>query len=423
MKTNLSFILCILAIVSCSKETLVQDNTMQNKVDTGIYRSIEEIRDIAASAPNLFLLNTQTKSTAAALKIKDVLPVHYCQTKSMQDTPLMYVVNYSNNAGFSLIGAQKGSPEILAYIENGYYNGGISDNPGFNMFIETITDRIKKNPMMKKRGDFDTSHIETETSTSTTGVDRLINVAWHQRLPFNRYCSIPFNYNIPAGCVAVAIAQIMSFHSYPLNINLTYPGANINCTVLDWNNMIKSEHSYHHDFDCIVCQQNGNLLREIGQRVNMNYSEKGSSAFSGLAKNAFESLGYSTSNYKQYSFYETLSDIDNRKPVFIRAENNSSGHAWVVDGHKYTKTDKYHYRVDGYEQTLIAKESFHRWYLHFNYGWGSSFIGYYLAKGIDEGKGEIIVGGEYYDTPISIFTGERNLNKNIHIISNITPNR
>jgi hypothetical protein len=60
--------------------------------------------------------------------------------------------------------------------------------------------------------------MEDAGSTLTEQIGPLLQVEWGQGYPYNKFCpdSGCTNYygHVPAGCVAVATAQIMSYHQY-----------------------------------------------------------------------------------------------------------------------------------------------------------------------------------------------------------------
>ena len=161
------------------------------------------------------------------------------------------------------------------------------------------------------------------------------------------------------------------------------------------------------------------LGKEIGQRVGMTYSVGGSGAQSSNSPSTLSSFGYHTSSYTNYSISSVMSSLNAEHPVYIRAENTSSGHAWVTDGSKYICTTKKTHEVTGTSRTLVATEYVKQWYLHFNYGWNGTDNGYYLALQKESGQGSIISGGSYDDTIVSIFSGP--FNKNVKIITDIYP--
>lgn len=104
-------------------------------------------------------------------------------------------------------------------------------------------------------------------SKPTKEVGPLIGTTWSQQNGFNEKC--PNQY--PAGCVAVAMAQIMKFHNFPVSYN--------------WNNMPSS----------YATEDTQILIADIGHNVGMDYGSDGSSASIDDAEKGFKIMGYNVS--------------------------------------------------------------------------------------------------------------------------------
>lgn len=414
MKKNLLFLSIFILFASCSIDD--GPNECESTTHHNSRRSEKEIRELALSAVEMFSSDAKTKSNSKS--IISIIPNSEA-TKSSERNLLFYTVNFDD--GFAIIGAKAHLPEIIAYSDKGYYDGSDSEIEAFNIYLQDIKNSLSR---IEPKGIVDVpviDYLETVNTNTTETNEPLISVSWHQGQPFNWYCSSPFNADIPAGCVAVAIAQIMSVYSHPTSISLSYPYATQSSIQLNWNDMKDSSHySSTHTYSCSGCVQLAALLREIGQRVNMSYGVGGSGASSTLSRGALLSFGYNASSYDNYSLTPVMNSLNANRPVYIRAQNNaSSGHAWVVDGSQYICNKKTTYLVSKTSRRIVAEEYVKKWYLNFNYGWGGINDGYYLAAWREHGSGEIIVGGSYDDWRVSMFTGANGYNLDVKIITNI----
>lgn len=417
-KHFLTILFILLAFLSCKKANLSNgEEAISSSPQNELLRSETEIRDIAMASISVFSNNAETKCSEK--RISSIIP-SAGTTKSEVVSPAFYVVNFDNEDGFVIVGARHDSPEVIVYSDKGNYDGKHSEIEAFNIYIDEIEGQLAS-----ASSDIDIptpDYYQTLTRETSEDNNPLISVAWHQCQPFNWYCSSPFDNNVPAGCVAIAIAQIMSVYSSPASISLTYPNASNSTQTLEWTGMKQSSHyTAVHTNSCAACTQLATLLREIGNRVHMSYGVGGSGANSALyAKSALASFGYKSSDYKDYSLTSVMNSLDAKHPVYIRAGNSDNeGHAWVVDGSKYTCQEKTTYRVSKNSRTEVAREYVKNWYLHFNYGWGGSSDGYYIASTRKHGSGTIIVGGSYDDHPVSMFTGVEGVNRNVKIIPDI----
>lgn len=185
-----------------------------------------------------------------------------------------------------------------------------------------------------------------------------------------------------SGCVATAIAQIMACYRHPSSITTTYTGApHAGETIpLDWEAMIRFPYTYRVSA----------LLREIGQRVGMDYGSPTSSG-AGLEHipACFSSFGCACPNgftWFQTGAVRTL--LDKKRPVFVAGDNanpKKGGHAWVADGYVYSKKgmEKYEEQLidDGitacYQYVLTYSDVVTTDLVHYNWGWSGAFNGYF----------------------------------------------
>lgn len=147
-------------------------------------------------------------------------------------------------------------------------------------------------------------------------VGPLLTTEWHQSAPFNGQCPN----NSLAGCVAVAIAQIMKFHQFPNTFN--------------WDNMP----------NYTATSETQRLIHEVGVAAQMNYGEDSSGSDTGKAKRAFESYNYNVRK-SGFDYRETEAEIlRNNRPVYMRGKRNlRNGHAWVCDGAHRSEHETYYF--------------------------------------------------------------------------------
>jgi hypothetical protein len=144
---------------------------------------------------------------------------------------------------------------------------------------------------------------------------------WHQHTPFNNLA--PSRH--PAGCAAIAMAQIMGFHRFPHNLSW-------NNFHFNWNNIhnvVPSSSSAH-----------ASLIRLTGSAVNMNYMSGGSWALPGNVVSGFRFFGYNVRR-ANHNLFELRNEIFNqRRPVMMIGGSLPlpspigliNGHYWVCDG-------------------------------------------------------------------------------------------
>lgn len=173
----------------------------------------------------------------------------------------------------------------------------------------------------------------------------------------------------PAGCVAIAMAQILKFHQYPIRYN--------------WNNMPNISATY----------DTQRLIYEIGQAVEMDYGANGSSSNIDNAKKAFQGTFQYNARIADFNVDETKTELlNNKRPIYMRGSDNflffpKDGHAWVCDGvdDQYRETIYFvefqqgypgnYYYVSPYDGPTAGSpgEMFVGvLFFHMNWGWGDN---------------------------------------------------
>ena len=191
------------------------------------------------------------------------------------------------------------------------------------------------------------------TSCNTKKVYPMLTTKWHQRWPFNCDCPIYKEGQCPAGCVNVALLQIMAYHEFPT------------CSSLGYNYNWESVKS------CSLAEASENttflseFTREIGRKTLTIYSTNGSFATPVAACNCLKYYGYKdTKNHWGYDEDLIISMLEDSNPIFIAALSPKlEGHAWVIDGY-----------IQRNDSTPL---------FHCNWGWGGLKNGYYLSKVFD----------------------------------------
>jgi hypothetical protein len=215
----------------------------------------------------------------------------------------------------------------------------------------------------------------------TTDVEPLVQSLWNQDFPYNGMCpkdpgsTGSYSGRVPVGCVATSMSQIMHYWRYPdmgQGSHCIYPQqtaygpqcADFGSSTYDWNGM--PDQTGLESFDL------AQLGWHCGIGVDMQYNPSGSA--SNLQKSAYAMKTYfkyasstqfmsRSSNYT--SWVNTLKgSVDQGKPVQYAGDDNSAGHAFVLDGYQQVGTD---------------------YMFHFNWGWGGSYNGYFYINNLNPG--------------------------------------
>ncbi len=219
------------------------------------------------------------------------------------------------------------SPELDTFIYDSQrkWNGSSYDwtslaenRLGLDFFDDFVIEFTDSHP----DADLSTIFIVALPTTITTFVDNFITSEWGQEAPYNSL--VPNNY--PAGCVPVAMGQIMRYHKKPAGYN--------------WEGMA----DYYSFYDS--APEVARLLKDIGTKVKISYTPDGSGAKISDAQKAFKSYGYSDAKIIDHNIFTVENNLCQKLAVYGRGENPSTGkgHAWVYSGFDY-KEDIFYYTL------------------------------------------------------------------------------
>jgi hypothetical protein len=207
-------------------------------------------------------------------------------------------------------------------------------------------------------------------------VEPMLRTTWDQGNYYNGMC--PPDPAGPggrcwAGCVATAVGQLMFYHRWPEQgtgeYSYTHPVygeqyANFGEATYNWNGMETSLNSPNSHI--------AQLLYHLGISFDMDYGPNGSGMWNHSAANSMRNF-FKYGPETQYIFRDTttmnwdsilVANLDARKPLYYagwEGVGSPNGHAFVCDGY--------------------APDNFY----HFNWGWGSSFDGYFLLSALTPG--------------------------------------
>jgi len=318
--------------------------------------------------------------------------------KSSQTFPLYYIFNVKNKInskdknGFIIISADQRIHAVLGYSFTEEFSEN-DQSPAFkewmNHYKEQIIYAIQNNltpdPAIRDIWKQYSNKIEFKSTKQLSEVEPLISTKWSQRSYYNNLCPADadisctgsLNGHVPAGCVAVAMAQIMKYWKYPVTNNpitgyddpLSYydDGTSITYgwipdvgeTTYDWDNMPDiidiAASPDPEQIDAV-----STLIYHCGVAVQMNYGPPSKGSGAGSSINAFKDyFKYSPdiqdidrSNYDNDEDWVNIlkNELDNNRPVYYSGYQNDEwdgGHAFVCDGYQDIEP-----------------------YFHFNFGFG-----------------------------------------------------
>lgn len=221
-------------------------------------------------------------------------------------------------------------------------------------------------------------------------VGPLIGTIWDQLNEYNALCP-PGCY---AGCVAIAMAQIMKYHEWPQKY--------------DWDNMK----------DSVATVASQRLIADVGIAVDMDYGTGGSEATIVDAVRGFSLMGYNTVR-KNHNVSDVISEIKRYgHPVYMRSQTDGpivSGHAWVCEGVQeqgYNMAYFVEYRTPNSTTSTYSSCGDPSWnnpssisvsgstYFYMNWGWNGSGNGWFVSGSANSANGNYAIARQnLYVTP------------------------
>ncbi len=283
--------------------------------------------------------------------------------------------------GFVIISADDKAPPILGYSFEGTYEPlnlpvqyqAMESNYRREIY-QSIQDDVTPTEEIRLLWE-KYSADNFQPTRDSRNVPILISARFNQPTPWNVLC--PEDPQGPGGhalvgCVAVSMAQVMHYWSYPAigagshgytHSDYGYLYADFENTFYDFENMPSSP----------ATPASQLLLYHCGVAIDMGYGADGSGAWVGwgypCAMTALEehflyqsSIHFEEKDSYSDSQWDTMmrTELDNGRPLVYRGYDNSGGHAWNIDG----------YQGD---------------YYHCNWGWGGSADGYFLLSNLNAG--------------------------------------
>lgn len=219
------------------------------------------------------------------------------------------------------------------------------------------------------------------------------NVKWGQGDPYNMFCPKENGTSMNTGCVATALAQLMSVYKYPLSFD---------GHLLNWEEM--TIHPYATDCSEFHQYNIAFLMEYLGRKDNldMSYGREVSTANSENVCRTLKSLGYSNSGkYSEYDSMSVRNELLKGYPVLaggccykhvsrflgIKIKTSySGGHQWLMHGMLELYREVKRYSCDW---RLISTYTESKWYPQCNWGWDGDLDGYYLDEAFSSNNGTV----------------------------------
>lgn len=289
--------------------------------------------------------------------------------RHQQSTPTdpYYIFNIADGEGFVIVSGDDSATPILAYTDRGSFDA-TQMPPNMLAWLEDCADQINSL----------TAATAAAPSKGGRPIRPMLTTQWNQDAPYNQLCPIYTDGNRSvAGCVAVAMAQVMNYHRWPsAPMQAAIPGdyetqppfvagATVSAgTRFNWPLMRESYNPRQTLYDGSE-QAVAQLMAACGVAVQTGYASWGSGSALARAATALTShFGYlSTVSYVERRNFSAdawqqliYAELASGRPVLYGGVAGDYGHVFVIDGY------------DG------------GGLFHVNWGWGGLSDGFYLLS-------------------------------------------
>ncbi|MDE5877461.1 MAG: C10 family peptidase, partial [Muribaculaceae bacterium] len=306
--------------------------------------SVEDAKDVAAD----FFQSSELYRLAD----RDAFTLVYTATDDALN-PVCYVFNAKDGQGFVIVSAEDNTIPVIGYSYSSVWHTDALPEAATGLLSTPVA------------AVYDGSSMARAPRMGAASSQKLLTTpTWSQEAPFNN--------NIPnrrlTGCVGVALAEIMKYHSFPASRPASLVNAGQSSDYA-WSTMRND--NYRSGYTNEEADAVATLVADAAIAIGTDFGMSSSSAFEVKVPYALSSMfGYDAGvSYKKRSELDRatwddiiVAEIDADRPVLYCGQDVSAGHAFVCDGYEMRGDTPY---------------------LHINWGWGGSADGYYASDALN----------------------------------------
>ena len=270
-----------------------------------------------------FLLDSHVNRRAGQFTPQPVLSLAH-KAKAADGVRTYYYAFNNQNGGFVIVSGDDRTDSLIGYGDNGKFD--VNDIPdGMQELLHSYQEQMD---ILDTKGTM--SH---RTPSNFLPIEPMIETKWGQGSPYNYHHG-----NMPAGCVATAMAQVMNYYKWPQGeINKD----NLNNVTIQWD-LLKNEYKENDSSESAYAV--ADLMDWCGTAVGMNYMPTVSSAKDFEVPDAM-AYYFSYDDDIQTIYRPTYSaeewdeklynELANERVVLYSAHpaGTNSGHMFICDGY------------------------------------------------------------------------------------------
>lgn len=436
------FLLAVIVVVatSCQKHLIDEQLVVQSVETSNPYAISEQEALVSLDEFMAVFDDSQTRSN----RRRSVRSIHsvpsenilnQTRTSACDDVgDLLYIVEFENGEGSAILGADRRLRSVYAVLDESVltiddFANAANEDDGSDVaaFIagvisddvcNTMSDFGDPAPLIPPGDSLRSDWNDVIVTNSVYNyIPPLLNTKWCQTDIYNDKFrdnkTIYTDGKQCAGCVTIALGQILNNLSYPSPIELndhTYYWRDINQFV--WNHSIT---------DSLLRDKVANFVFDLSEELGVKYKDNGATGATKYdVKRVLRRLDFNNLDFGNITKSRVYPMLYNYKPVYARGHSPSgSGHAWVIDGCKTVVRFDYYVTYNG-ANIEIDRELIYELrtdYVHCNMGYSGACDGYYVldifdltdrrsSSEMEPGCGDTIDGNEYkiYDRDLEALT-------------------
>ena len=309
------------------------------------------------------------------------------QTRSAASDAAYYVIGNGQNKGYTIVSADDRLPAIVGYTVQGNFDERTLPAPyvAFITAYQKFAEAVVAGDARAVRLAAEAQALRESSSYAQPTVAPLLgNTQWNQGSPYNNLCpEYEKGKRSATGCVATAMAQVMAYWKYPLQLQTSTSAYTTSTNKIavpaidkdtagtyDWDNMLPQyKTEQYNDTQAAAVAK---LMYHCGAAIRMDYGESSGAyinaerlaTYFGYDKDLMMDLYRETFSLEQWN---TLIDTELKaeRPVLYSGQSSDGGHQFVCDG------------------------SNGEGLYHINWGWGGYQDGYFDITILNPEKGGI----------------------------------
>ncbi|MCM1222793.1 MAG: C10 family peptidase [Lachnospiraceae bacterium] len=387
MKNFLILVLSATILSACSniEELKPQITNTSQETITSTHISKSDAVEIAKNLLHQTSVGTRSTKLNEPTEFKYVMSRMKTRANVNLSDTLAYIINFPDDAGYVIVASDNRINPILAFSEEGNFDP--SNELVQQYFIDKIEPYMIEAAMSDDGYTYNTDNFYWD---SCVRIENQGSYGLHQLAPYNKYIAEEHP-GYPAGCVTIAVANIISQAKAELNDyhGMTFsPRAARNAMKKEWDakNALRKKivpaegyyiptYTYDEALE-YICKLIYWLSKdlEIEFKVDKN-GGKGGYGDSNKAKPMFEKLGlYVPFGLSDCNLNDIVYYLTNNYTIYMRGtdvtfDNNWVGHAWVCDGCYFC-----------YDQSNLDENGNYKKrdiFIHCDWGWSEKDVSYF----------------------------------------------